>query len=124
MGGKIKYIFESTKPHGRFSRWKTTDGTVNAYINHGRWVADCPDCSGAELVNKTERKFWCESCHNTFNNGKCRRVIFPRNWNAIEKVILARPNLKNRNWKLSETIKDLKRQNKENGDPLEVTYDI
>ena len=25
---------------------------VKAYINHGRWIADCPNCGGAEVAQK------------------------------------------------------------------------
>jgi len=120
MSGKINYIVENNKLHGNFSKHKATKKSVKAYINWGRWVADCPDCNGAEIVSKAEKKLWCLSCNNVYNDGKCYSVTFPKNTEAIEKIILARPNLENRNWEVGETVTELKKQNKVHGDPVEV----
>ena len=42
---------------------------VKAYVNHGRLVADCPDCNGAEILNY-DGSFFCLSCFNDKNKGK------------------------------------------------------
>lgn len=37
-----------------------------AYVNHGRWVADCPlNDGGSRLVNP-DYEFWCVECGNSF----------------------------------------------------------
>ncbi len=88
--------------------------TVTAYLNHGRWVADCrgeftPDglpCNGAELV-APGLEMMCGSC------GAEHKVTFPRNHKAIEDVLDKRRSL-NQNW-TTETVDELTAENIENG---------
>jgi hypothetical protein len=77
---------------------------VVAYINHGRWVADCP-CGGAELVAE-DRLMVCGSC------AARSEVIFPPNVTVLESALAARLK-KNKNWKPTETVADLLAENKE-----------
>lgn len=86
-----------------------------AYVNHGRWVADCPGgCGGAELARDDE--FMCREC---LNAGAGRRPI-PLVWpseedgRAIEAALAVRPVL-NRNWNLNESIGALLAENVEHG---------
>lgn len=37
-----------------------------AYVNHGRWVADCPLNDGGARVVSPDYEFWCIECGNTF----------------------------------------------------------
>ena len=81
--------------------------TVNAYINHGRWVADCP-CNGAELVSP-DHTMLCGSC------GAEHKVKFPgpKTRAEIERLLdLREPN--NRNWKF-EPVSELEAENVEHG---------
>ena len=43
--------------------WLITDApVVNARVNHGRWIADCPFCTGSELIWLEEPSlFFCFS---------------------------------------------------------------
>jgi hypothetical protein len=105
-------------------------GPVLAYHNHGRWVADCsdPECDGAELVERGQ-KFVCGSCHRrdwlnqqqgkVFANGTPVRFPSQANQRAIERVLQVRP-MNARNWWEGESIKELKRENREHGLPEEV----
>jgi hypothetical protein len=106
---------------------------VYAEINAGRWIARCPDCNGAEAVNPQDKhpKFFCFSCGNERISGKYRRVIFPEDWQEIEKEILKRPVKKPpgrdpiaqafcaiperlpRAWRPDESLEDIRKQNKE-----------
>jgi hypothetical protein len=79
---------------------------VAAYINHGRWVADCP-CNGAELVGPGEDMV-CGSC------GTISSVDFPDTAADIEKVLGLRDPY-NQNWHPGETVDELTAQNIENG---------
>lgn len=36
---------------------------VYAYMNHGRWLADCPKCMNASRVKPGRKKFICLACH-------------------------------------------------------------
>jgi hypothetical protein len=78
-------------------------GTVVAYVNHGRWVADCP-CGGSELVAVGER-FDCGSC------GGRGTVEWPDNMNQVEVALGRRRFTKNQNWLPGETMADLEAQN-------------
>lgn len=111
--------------------------TVKARIDFGRWLADCPDCGGAELVDPDEPFFYCFSCGNRGLKGDARLVIFPGNIEEIEAVLEQRPvNDKrgrnkieaarmarplypglSRSWNPDETIEDLQQQNQERINP-------
>lgn len=105
--------------------------TVQARVDFGRWIADCPDCGGAEIVEPDEPLFYCFSCGNKSINGDARRVIFPKNMielegilsirpvddrkgkNKIEAALMAKPLVPglSRSWNPDETAEDLKKQN-------------
>lgn len=77
---------------------------VLAYVNHGRWVADCV-CGGAELV-AADHPFLCGSC------GGEGPVVFPAGdvLAQVEELLAVRPTL-NRNWRPHETFNDLLAEN-------------
>ena len=82
--------------------------TVTAYINHGRWVADCV-CNGAELVHP-DYPMVCGSC------GRTHQVIFPKPKDRarIEAALNVRPPY-NQHWNPEETFGELIAQNIEHG---------
>lgn len=86
-------------------------GEVAARVNHGRWLADCPYCHGAELVRVGE-PFFCLSCGMKENGGHVMAVRFPDDAEAIECALKSRP-LENQNWEPSETIEMLLAENAE-----------
>jgi hypothetical protein len=96
------------------------DVPIEARINHGKWIADCPDCNGAEFVFLEELFFMCAGCLNAGVGNKWRPVVVPTDRKSIEKVILARPLPQNRNWVPGETVAKLKAENVERGLPQEV----
>lgn len=63
---------------------------VDAYVNHGRWVADCR-CNGAELVAPGE-DLLCGSC------GTTTPVKFPPNADEIDALLSKRLPV-NQNWR-------------------------
>ena len=81
---------------------------VDARINHGRWIADCPFCSGAEMVTPTDPRFFCMSCDNREVGGKWLGVRFPKEANEIEEILGQRVHSDERNWTPAETVKDLR----------------
>jgi hypothetical protein len=91
------------------------DGAVKAEINHGRWLARCPFCSGAEEADPGEPIFYCLSCGNADNGGHIMMVMFPDDRDKIESVLLARFNIGTRNWTPGESLQDLVKENKEHG---------
>lgn len=64
--------------------------SVKARLDFGRWIADC-ECGGAEAVDPKDAVFFCISCGNGKDKGKLRKVIFPADYKAIEKEVMARP---------------------------------
>jgi len=104
--------------------------TVNARVDFGRWMADCPDCNGCEYVDPDDPFFFCLSCGNVMLEGYARKVIFPKNMTDIEAELIRRPvddrigaNAVNkamrskpiypglsRSWNPGESVADLKKQ--------------
>ena len=75
---------------------------IQAYVNHGRWIAECPDCRNAQLACKTDPRFLCNECGNVAVGKLWRQVVFPPNVNGIENQLTNRP-LENQNWSPGES---------------------
>ena len=85
--------------------------TVVAYINHGRWVADCAKCPGAERVDPDDDFFACLSC------GVVSDTTFPtaKERDAIEKALCLRSLDVTRNWLPGESVESLTTETAERG---------
>lgn len=107
---------------------------IIAFVSFGFWIGKC-ECNGAEYTAQGE-PFYCMSCGNYANAGIPRPVVFPDNISEIETELLRRPILEgtgrnaferaqraravvnsehgylSRTWLPSETIEDLRAQNK------------
>ena len=89
---------------------------IPARINHGRWIADCPYCTGAEMVDPNDPVFYCLNYECTRpHNTSPLPVQFPAGRVGLENALLRRPEMKNRNWFPNETIADLLAENAANG---------
>ena len=82
---------------------------TEAYVNQGRWVADCPDvdCSEAHKVAPGDW-FGCSNC------GAIAEVSFPDNHAQIDAVLSMRRVPQTRNW-TDETVHDLEQENRQHG---------
>lgn len=82
---------------------------ISAYINHGRIVANCPNCNSAEIV-PPGAVFACRSpgC------GHIDALDFPADLATIEATLSRRPMV-NRNWYPWETAADLAIENAAKG---------
>ena len=86
--------------------------SIMAYINEGRWIAECPAGDGmAFCASFREPLFWCPLCGNAANGGQWLNVAFPPQKAAIERLLLLRPAVQNRNWVWPETVAGLAREN-------------
>lgn len=96
---------------------ETTSGhrPLPACINHGRWLVACPWCAGAELVDPADPVFYCLSCQNEQAGNQLVIVAFPEQREALERLLLRRPDPKTRNWLEGETVDDLLRENAAHG---------
>ena len=97
-----------------------TQGTVQAVINHGRWVTECALGHGdAVIVSRASPYFVCAAGGVAENNGKWYMVTFPADRAAIEAELLKRrsthpyKDAKNRTWNAQESLADIKRENAE-----------
>jgi hypothetical protein len=95
---------------------------VNAYLNHGRWMADCPlihelqPCIGAECVTEDDKVFYCLSCGNQEVDGDFIKVKFPPpgQRKKFEQSLALRPESL-RNWNPGETPEKIAKENKKHG---------
>lgn len=83
-------------------------GTLSAYINRGRWVADCPVCLAGIACTPAYPRGCCLEC------GLLYTIRFPPRRGDIEQLLLRRPVV-NRNWWPHESLADLARENAERG---------
>ena len=99
-------------PHGGLA----TRHEAHAIVNHGRWIAQCPFCDGAEYVDFGRPTFWCCSCRNASVSQHLVPLIWPSALNraAIEAELMRRP-LANRNWAWGEEIAGLQAENQAHG---------
>lgn len=93
-----------------------TRGEVRARLEHGRWVADCPACNGAEVVSRAAREFFCLSCGNAQNGGQPMRAVFPRDRAKIEAALEVR-QAPNQHWRPGDTVEELRAMNRAHGLP-------
>jgi hypothetical protein len=80
-----------------------------AFVNQGRWLVECRDCSGSEYAWE-EGWFMCRSCWNSAVGSQYRPAVFPKDRAKIEGALVLRP-IANRNWNPGETIGQLEAEN-------------
>lgn len=81
--------------------------SVTVVGNHGRWVVECPDCAGAQVACRTDRRFMCNECANITIGGHWRPVAWPAEATAIDAELDKRPR-QNQNWLPGESVKQLR----------------
>lgn len=87
-----------------------------AYVNNGRWVADCPTahCGGA-LALVEGVPFLCGNCLNVETGHRYRPVTWPADRSAIESALEARVLPEQANWRAGELVAALLDENVEHG---------
>lgn len=67
---------------------------ARAYVNHGRWIADCPrpHCANAEKLQPRQGTFHCSNCKQVAD------VDWPADADEIWAVLEVRPVPQTRNW--------------------------
>lgn len=90
-----------------------------ARVDSGRWIADCPteDCGGAEYVSFDDPLFFCHECRNAAFDHHLIAVTVPglQKRHDIEAYLVARPVPVTRNWFPSETVAELRDENRAHG---------
>lgn len=65
---------------------------VYPQINHGRWVADCPECSSAQIVTPADPRLFCVECLSGWF-----QLTFPADPLAAEQAVKGLP-VREQNW--------------------------
>jgi hypothetical protein len=65
-----------------------TGEAVEAFVDHGRWLAQCDQCGNPEYVDPETPIFFCMRCGNG-DSRAARPVSFPENRVEVEKALLA-----------------------------------
>ena len=81
---------------------------VKAFVNHGRWIAQCPGCNSAVVQPAGDKKYACSEC------GATHSVSWPKTSSEINTILAPRPLL-NQNWLPGETLDDLRAENAAHG---------
>ena len=96
-----------TKKLGKRIIYEISGESLEAEINHGRWIVRCPYCSGAEIADAEDPVFMCLSCFNEENGGRFRPVRFPVDLSSIESELKRRKREKHQNWSPGESLEHL-----------------
>jgi len=84
---------------------------VLAYVNHGRWVGDCPapGCNAAQMLHESGIYF-CTECGNAAFSHKWLRVAWPSDAKEIA-LLLCNRQAQNQNWMPGEPLTELVKEN-------------
>lgn len=91
---------------------------VLAEVNHGRWIARCPWCAGAEALWRGQDWFFCCSCGNYPIKGVRLHVKYGQPSDLVESALVVREDKRTQNWLPDETVDDLEQENEEHGHPI------
>jgi hypothetical protein len=84
---------------------------VEPYQGVARWIARCPDCTGAEYVWADTPRFLCAQCANRGIGHLWRRVEMPADRRRIERMLNARADPETRVWYPHENADQLAVEN-------------
>lgn len=90
---------------------RESDERLVARVDHGRWVADCPACNSGVALTPGVNEAFC------FGQG-CGHRFTVIEWPAasdveeIERTLRARPKIVTRNWAPTETLTNLRAENR------------
>jgi hypothetical protein len=76
-----------------------------ARVNHGRWIADCPQCLGGIALEPEWPEVGCLECAHWF-----AAIAVPIDRADIEAALKVRPRV-NQNWTPGETVTRLRQEN-------------
>ena len=77
---------------------------VRAYVNEGRWVADCPHCGAGMLCAAANPATCCLGCGRVFS------VTWPKRADEAVALLEVRP-VRNQNWNIDEPVDALRNEN-------------
>lgn len=101
LGNLEDWITRVAKRRGKqiVSKMILMEPVLNARMEQGRWLIDCPYCKGASFLFISDLRFMCPDCFNIFYDGAWLPVAIPDNFDEVEAEALAKP-ISERNWPL------------------------
>jgi hypothetical protein len=100
----------------RFPTHASLDRTVVAFVNHGRWLWECPICHAAQVCSATDHRAFCIDC---FNGGDgWWPIVWPDEptLRAAVTLLVRRPDKTLRNWHPAvESVQQLQAENVRHG---------
>ena len=90
----------------------TSDKSVVACVNQGRWLALCTSCGEGMLTRPDWGIACCAQCGAVYNESL---VVFPEDASEISQILCLRPERNSQNWLLPETVADLHDENVAHG---------
>jgi len=84
---------------------------IDVVGNHGRWIANCPDCNSAQLACATDHRFMCSECANIAIGGLWRPVHWPRDHQELGELISVRADRTMQNYEPGESVAQIREQN-------------
>lgn len=87
--------------------WDSPQPT-KAYVNHGRWIADCVWCGTGMLTRPDWGIACCGECGARYS---ASQLHFPERYDAIEKILLRRVRRDQQNWDDRQNVDELKKEN-------------
>lgn len=94
-------------------QWLVIDPAA-AEVNAGRWIVRCT-CGNAPSVDPEWGLACCLECFAIFE-----RVLFPDDRETGERLLMARPEMRNRNWLPHEGVEDLRLENLRHGHEVTI----
>ncbi|MCP4299433.1 MAG: hypothetical protein GY783_02505 [Gammaproteobacteria bacterium] len=79
-----------------------------ARVNHGRWIADCLWCRSGMLTRPEMGVAYCAECGALYHK---TQVEYPRESDAIERILLRRVRREQQNWDWRQTVEALEQEN-------------
>ena len=110
-GGYVRAIVAQSRGTIQPPKGDAAGPTVQAEINHGRWLVKCPWCAGAEPVDKDDLFFYCLNCLNAAVGGGRVPVAMPQRTAALEALLVKRPSDENRNWLPGQALAEIAAEN-------------
>ena len=90
---------------------------ATAYVNQGRWVADCPQagCGGAMALVRGAAGFLCGNCLNVGAGHRYRVLDLVALHRPYERAVAVRLLPEDANWRPGESVKALGDENEAHG---------
>jgi len=94
-----------------FPTGMSLERTVAAYVNHGRWLWDCPICNAAQVCAAGDERAFCIECFNAGDGWW--PVVWPDSTTRaqIEELLVRRPAQEQRSWYPHEPLEQLQLEN-------------